>query len=374
MEIRVDLVSQTTGRVLLSSLFDSPPEGLTRADAVRAIQVLVEAKKKLESVFGEGLVRLSIADYNSSVFWYLVLFRAVVFAEDVALFAGRQWSVYELIQDPKRRAHLKKLSLGLVYDAPRNWLALVWPEAIRSGVLSDIDTTSPTWAQILADNNATDLAWWKLCAESHSFIVPKWRLKRTGYLRQVLWFHQGIDYNDITVFDLAGIDLPRIDQQGHATLPAAVRGRYAHYYTEDRREFTDIRRREERMLSAKAKGTPRRSRRRKVRREENTHAKRHWARASRLVCKMPTLLRSPKMFSGRYPTYLAGTKSDEYYSAAADALINGNLRDPTLIRWDKVDDYLDELEGLLVDVHVPEEFSKWLNWRKSGEGVIEEEK
>jgi hypothetical protein len=370
MEMRVDIVSETTGRVVLSSLFDTPPDGLTRADTVKALQVLIKTKRDLEAVFGEGLVRLSVADYASSVFWYLVLFRAVTFSDENPFFAGRPWSVYEIIQDPKRCRQLKKLNLGLVYDPLRNWLVLVWPEALERGILSNLD--SPTWKKVLEDNNAATTDWWKLCAEAHSFVVPRWRLTRIGYIRNMLWFHQGIDYKNITAFDLAGIDLPRVDQQGHATLPTAIRANYAHYYTEDPREFTELRKREEKKLAGKLAAAPRRVGRRKAKREEDAHAKRHWARATRLVCKLPTLLGSPVLVEGRYPKYLSGARSDALYLGSVNARINNQLRRLDRIKWDKVEDHLDELEGLLPDNWVPDEFEKWLNWRDGGRVITRE--
>jgi len=389
MNMRVDIVSKKTGRVLLSSLFDSPPEGLTRRDCQKVIGVLGGLKTKLESITGRNTVRITLDDYPSSVFWYLVLFRPVVFDSADPWFGGRPWSIFEMLEKPKYALKLKEMNLGVIFDPDRNWLTLFWDEA-RKGILDGIEKT-PTWRNILRKQEKrlghppTD-AWWKLCARNHSFTVPNWRIAKQGYLRGVLWHRPGASYDDIIVFNLAGIDIPRLDDRGKISLPVAKRANFTHFYTKDKREFVGVRKQlnprrrtqEEKSESAK------RLRARREKRKEELAA---WTKASRAIADIQKIMGMG--VTGRPALFTRNDQVIRQYEQLVNAFIKDELRVKPLMNaftkdephvkpedkkyWEKIENKLDIVERCLQDPRVPREFSMWLNWRERGAHVISED-
>lgn len=375
MNVRVDFVSAKTGRVLLSSLFDTPPEGLTRRECQRIITILRRTKEKIESVVGQGTVRLTIDDYASSVFWYLVLFRPIVFDSEDPWFGGKPWSVFEMLEDPKRAFKLKEMDLGVVYDPDRNWLSLIWTEA-RKGIMEDLDST-PTWRKILREQEKklgywpTD-EWWKLCARNHSFVVPNWRVARQGYLRGVLWHRPNINYDDVVVFDLAGVDLPVTNDFGDAELPVAKRANFTHFYTEDKREFNAIRSiARPRTWSREQKSKM--AIRSKQQREKKKEEKAAWIDASYAIADIQKAMGGGT--PGRRAMFMSATQAVEQFEELSNKFSKDLLRitPGDDIAWALIESKLDFLEQCLQDPSVPQEMSIWLRWRDRGKDIVPEE-
>lgn len=372
MNMRVDIVSETTGRVLLSSLFDASPDGLTRKQCQQVIKVMAKTKRILEGVFGDGAVRISLDDYGSSVFWYLVLLRGINFDPKDPKLGKRTWSAYEMLLHPKLQHRLQQTDLGLVYDKEQDWLVLIWPEAV-DGILKDFENC-PSWYKILREQEQRTGEkpthdFWKTCAASHSFIIPAWRLQKLGYLSKVLWHRVGIGYNDISVLDLAGIDIPKLDQQGKAVLPTAKRANFAHFYTDDQREFKTLK---NRFMRDKHKREPRwnavddkRKLNQKLKRQRQKEERKNWELASRIISQLSTLLGNAQKGKHRY--YISGKDAESMFrGAVSSSRMSGQESD-----WIKIERLLDDLENLLGDEHVPTEFTVWLKWRQKGAEALE---
>lgn len=368
MQARADFVSRSTGRVLLSALFDTPPEGLTRRDCQKIITVLRQTREKLEAVCGVGTVRLTLDDFATSVFWYLVFFRPVVFDPDDPWFGGDPWSLRELVDDPKRAVKLKEMDLGVVYDPERNWLTLIWDEALK-GILDGIDTC-PSWRHILQDvekrtGHPATSEWWKLCARSHSFAVPSWRVAKHGYISGTLWHRPNISYDDIVVFDLNGIDIPELNDVGEPELLTAKRARFVNFYTDDKREFQALRRKlRPREWGAKQRtaAASRAAARRKAKKEKYAS----WIEASSAVYDILKVMRAG--YYGRRALYLEGVEVRSRFEDLARKFNQGELqiRHGDDKSWELVERHLDTIESCLDDACVPREFEMWLQWRKKG--------
>ncbi len=194
MRTTLDFVSKTTGRIHLKAAFDTAPDGLSRADARSLCKKLRRFQRELQRDLGlTHKIQLTIDNYDASVFWYLVLFRPILFRKDDPLFGSRTWNVHEVINS-KHADSLGKTDLGVVYDQEQKRLVLIWPEAF-DGVLSGIEEC-PSWKKII---KGKDKSTWKRYANSFSFTVPQWQLKRENFL-QHFWQRQGhrIRYEDIT--------------------------------------------------------------------------------------------------------------------------------------------------------------------------------
>jgi hypothetical protein len=319
--------------------------------------------------------------YESSVFWYYVLFRQLRFDKKHKLLGSRPWTVYELLREEETAKQLEITDLGLVFDPDFMWLALCWKEA-RKGILEGLEEC-PSWSAILAkqgrrqermgqDRNVSE-DYWKKCARSFSYTVPPWQLEKLSYLGRKLWHRKNEKYDDLIVLDMTGIDIPQLD--GEATknleLPVAKRVRFAHFYTEDPREYRAVQRmiaEENKRIDARFRVKKARRRigqrdRRKMRAELGD--KRAWYDASRIIGRLPRLL-GKGMKSGRYQKFLSGKKSDELYARMVDEFINGNLIDTD---FKNLEVALAALESLLEKENVPEEFSQWLKWKNKMEGV-----
>lgn len=367
MYARFHFVSEAAKKVTLSAAFDSPPDGLTRKECHAIIKILAETKKKLERTLGYGTVRLSLDDYSSSVFWFIVLQRLIDFDPDNPVLGKRAWTVYELCLKPELARKLKQTDLGLVYDETRNWLVLIWPEAI-SGILDRLKDI-PDWKRILEHEKTrlgeVTIEWWKACAQAHSFVVPPWRLFRLDYLHQVLWHRPGLTYADITVFDLAGIDIPIIDQKGLVTLPVAKRARFVHFYTEDKREFQEA----QKVLDLRAQRDPKVVAHQEATQQWKLEQKRkklpYW-RASRCIRRVFFLCGGDGKLRAHLRKYLDADEADRLYNNVIDQLINGYQVKKVV----RVNALLDELKTYLSDPLVPRNFEKWLILKDGGKGAF----
>lgn len=367
MFARLSVISPTTEKVLLSAAYDTPPDGLTRKECHAIIKVLAETRKKLERTLGQGNVRLSLDDYATSVFWFLVLQRLIDFDPDNSALGKRPWTIYEFCLNPKLAKKLKQTNLGLVYDEVRNWLVLIWPEAVH-GVLDEFEKI-PGWKSVLAREEerlgevSTD--WWKACAQAHSFVVPSWRLFRLGYLQQVLWHRPGLSYEDITVFDLAGIDVPVLDQTGFVHLPVAKRARFVHFYTEDKREFQDVKK----LLGLRVQRDPKTATRREVTQQwklaQTEKRRNHW-RASRCIQQVFFLYGGGRFRAGKFRKYLDSVEADRLYDDVLNILANGG----GVRNMSRADGLLIELELYLSDPLVPRCFEKWLTLKGGAKKVL----
>lgn len=368
MNLRYDIVSETTGKVLLSAALDAPPDGLSRREIQRVLTILRKCKASLELVMGYGNVQLRLDDYDSLVFWYIVLLRGIVFDPTHPTLGNRTWSIYELLLNPKLAPKLKRTDLGVVYDEQRNWLSLVWPEAL-GGVLQGIELC-PSWKRILEreekrQGKPITPAWWKICARMNAFTVPPWHLSRLDYLHQVLWHRPSVTYEDVIVLDLAGIDLPRI--QCDFELPTARQARFTHFYTDDEREFRDV----HRIRISRAQRDPAYQRRlaaRKEQRESQRVSRKSWWLASRTVYDLARIFDAPRI-GGSTTRYLSPSASDRMFDAAMSRFLTGA---PIDRHKKRIDALVAELEALLQDPVVPREFSRWLQFKEGGSAIQKE--
>lgn len=387
MYARFDLMSPETGRVLLSTLFDAPQDRLPNDAISPMLKTLMATKRKLEGIFGAGMVRLSLDNYEASVFWALVLFRPFIYRE-------RRMSAYDVLKE-ENASVLQKLDVGLVYEPEHGFLVLDWKES-PDGVLQGLEAC-PSWGVIL--KNAGTRArrvdpekrigkdFWKRCAESHSFVVPEWTLRKMNFLRNHIWFRPNLNYEDITVLDVRGLEVIRLEGEGkgalnEAKLMVAKNVKFVHHYTEaDKREFklayhrqrqADIpeeekkRRQEERVLRQRLrrKGVIVEGSRKDWRKEEFDSENRQWYLASRIVGMLPRLL--GKGIKGKYPPLMSPESSNDRLQFTLDAYVNGELVNP---KWKRVESLLKELSVLLEDARVPREFGEWLVWRDKGKHI-----
>lgn len=387
MQARVDIVSQTTGRVLLSSLLDAPHDGISRLDGWEIVKILQQTKKKLEKKFGKGAVRLSLDSFEGTAFWYMVLFRAIIFdTNHRSLGSGQTWSVYELLREKENAKTLEMTDLGLVADLENMWLAVDWKEA-RKGIMEGFESC-PTWQAILhRQQQRLDRAgikekvgddYWKRCARSYSYTIPRWQLEKMNYLKKHMWHHGGGTYDDLVVLDMTGVDMPQLDTAANkAVLHTAKRVRFSHFYTEDPREYRAINklaaednRKEDPKYRVKNVRRKQKQRNRRKMLEDMEEDKKSWFLASRAIAKIPRFLQSG-ISSGRYKKLYSGKQSDQLYRVMVDAYMNGEIVEME-INKKMLAVELDAIELHLRDPNVPEEFSKWLNWRGKLEKIREE--
>ncbi len=372
MYARFDFISPETGRVLLSTLFDAPQDRLPSKEIAAMLKTLVATKKQLEKYFGKGMVRLSLDGYESSVFWALVLFRPVVVY-------GKRKSVYTILRDGDP-TELQRSDLGVVYEPKQGFLVLDWEEA-KNGILADFDKC-PSWKSITAKTDD-----WRRCAESHSWVVPEWVLRKTRFLRDRLWFRPSLTYEDVTVLDVRGIEVIKLEGKGKGTineakLLTARSVKFVHHYTtSDKREFraaNKIQKRAARDMQFSETDRARRVERQRLRRKGVTFsndkknwkrpefdpANRNWYLASRIVGQLPTHIGKGKR--GKYPVLMTAEESNMRFEHILNAYINNEL---TRTRWGRVDGLLVELEELLGDSRVPNEFGEWFIWRDHGKHI-----
>jgi len=382
MYARFDFMSPETGRVLLSTLFDAPQDRLPHKHISGMLRTLKATKKQLESIFGEGMVRLSLDNYEASVFWAIVLFRPLTVY-------GERQSVYDILLngDPLT---LQKSNLGIIYEPEHGFLVLDWKEA-KKGVLQDL-IKCPSWELIMKNawkrnKKFVGRPYWKRCAESHSWVVPEWVLAKMGFLRDRVWFRPTLTYDDITVLDTRGIEVIRLEGEGkgalnEAKLMTAKNVKFVHHYTTaDKREFRaayHLQKQQEKDPAAEAAKRRQRTERQNLRRKgiEIPGSKKDWKRrefetenrkwylASRVVGQLPKYL--GKGFRGKYPALMTPDESNVRFEYVLNAYINGELEK---VKWKRVHSLLKELEDLLPDPRVPNEFGDWLVWRDKGKHV-----
>lgn len=229
MRTALDFVSKTTGRIHLKAAFDTAPEGLTREDAKLICKKMRRFQKELQKDIGlNHKIELTLDSYEGSVFWYLVLFRPVLFGRSDPIFGGkRTWSVYEIIEAGNADS-LGKTDLGVIYDQDR--LILIWPEAY-GGILDGIEKC-PSWKRIIKKK---DRSFWKKCADSFSFTIPRWQLRQENLLHD-FWQRQGhrLRYDDVSVMSLNGVEVP--SKVGR--LPVAKKVKFAWFYDKPQPEKT----------------------------------------------------------------------------------------------------------------------------------------
>lgn len=377
MKTRFDFYSPVTGRVHLSSMLDNPSEGLTRAQGWEVVKILRKAKKELEKVIGEDSVRLSLDSWEATVLWYMVLFRPIYFDDRDPVFGGHTWSVYEIIRRPDLAQKLVKTDLGVVYDPDHMWLILVWPEAMK-GVLEGCYKCH-SWQKIEREykkktGDDPDLSVWKRLAESYSYVVPKWELQKMAYLREYL-FHREVGYDDITVVDLLGMDVPRLDVDNTKNLEfeSARRVRFVHFYTDDRREYNAVREEIRRKAKEVDKTAPEYRWTERIRRptrkrpgKSDLEELNPYRDASRIVFQLPTKLGLKRGRTGRAPLMLTEAQSNLLFESCIDAFYNGDLVKPD---WPRVDAMLEELAELVKDEFVPDAFNRWQEFRKEAKAI-----
>jgi hypothetical protein len=359
-------------------MFDTPSIGLPRDLLHKIWRKLEASRRELEEMATLGIqedvyVRLTLDNFEASVFWYIVLFRPFYFERDPVM-GSRKWSLYEMLQVPELSLKLKRTDLGVVWEPERNWLILYWEEALE-GVLKDI-TKCPSWGKIVAEaekraKKKLDWTWWKKCAESHSHSIPPWQLRRLSIAQSVLWHRGKPTYTDITAFDMSGIDVPAIDAREHgvnAMLPVAHRARFAHHYVEeeDKRDYQKrIRQFELRKQEKSRPDWAFRERKRKgaqqARRAEKRAARDpNVTELGRCVGKLSTAL--GKGYKGRHLVEIRPKDVEVRFNFILEAYVNGLLLDKA--RWKVVQRMLNKMEDMLPQL--PEDYhngvEKWLLW------------
>lgn len=313
-----DFTSKTTGRVHLKSMLDTAPEGLTRDKARLLCRMLRRFQKDLQKHLGpDHRVKLTIDSYEGSVFWYIVLFRPVLFGRTDPVFGSRRtWSVYEIIKAGKGDS-LGKTDLGIIHDEDR--LLLIWPEA-RGGILSGMEDC-PSWKRIMKGKKHY-LSYMKQCADSFSFTIPRWQLKRENLMMN-LWQRQGhrLTYFDVTALRLDGIDVP----SKVGKLPVARRVKFSWFYDPTQKTRAPIRRK---FVDARQQ------------------------RAARIIYKICLLLKLPRM--GRPWVAVSPERAVQLYKKAF-----ANFVPSKTVDWVKVGRELDALQKL-------GDYEVWEKWRNHG--------
>lgn len=386
MLTRLDFISEATGRAYLKTMLDTPADGFTAALSLKIRRKLVKTARELEDIIAEETdetvnVRLTMDSYEACVFWYIALFRPFTVLDDPVL-GTKPWSVYELMDNPAKAHLLKRLDWGVFWDHENNWMVIVWEEAIK-GVLHDMHTC-PSWNKILTTEEKRlrirlDWTWWKKCAESFSYVIPLWRLRDMSYMSDKLWHRPGARYEDITVVDMAGLDIPsfQVGNEISATLPVAKRAHFAHHYVseEDKREYMetiskfekkDLKEKSAKGMHARLNDAHRNTRRRSKRKLAREKPE---GRLVRILTQLGTAL-GKSYQKGRPPSTISPAQCEQRFSHSADAYINGDLHDPD---WNRIELLLNDLEELLKDHPELPELGiarRWLLWRNKGEPGI----
>lgn len=389
MHARFDFSSRTTGRTWLKSMFDTPSDGFSAKLALKIRRKLSKTARELENMISEELgtpmsVRLTLDGYESSVFWYLVMFRPF-FVERDPILGPTKWNVYELMQDKAKRHVLKRLDWGVFWDEENNWLVLLWEEALNGGVLEKL-RECPSWDQILKKEEKRlgrrlDWRWWKKCAESSPHVIPEWKLKDMRYMGTQLWHRPGAKYSDITVLNTAGIEVPKfqVGRKISAVLPEAKRAHFAHHYVDEEEKRTymasivQFEKRDLRIKRKKATGASdamvnqTRNRRRRERRERPTQVP--GGRIARAVTQVTSAL-GRSFRKGRPPKQMRPEEMELRFESSVDSYLNGDYAKPN---WHAVERNLDDIEEVLQDnPDIPELriARRWLLWRNEGKPGI----
>jgi len=371
MYARFDFISPETGRVLLSTLFDASQDRLPAKRIAGMLNVLDGTQRKLEKLFGKGMVRLSLDGYEASVFWALVLFRPIILG-------GDRVSIYDIILRGDAEV-LQRTNLGVVYEPEHKFITIDWNEA-PTGILEDFDKCI-SWKKIV---KAKDLAFWRHCAESHSWVVPAWILDKLNFLRGKIWFQPGLSYNDITVLDTRGIEVIRLESLkgesrgtlNEAQLLTAHNVKFIHHYTtSDKREFKLAHHKQKMVEKVSRVGKDigrervraHRLRKKELRNEGIETKNRSWYMASRIVGSLPRLLGRGML--GKYPPLMSAADSNKRLGYCLLNYINGEISALTQAKWNRVEVALARLADLLQDLTVPREFGEWLIWKNRGINV-----
>ena len=379
MRAYYDFVSGETGRTLLHASLDAAPEGLTREDSWKVVQILRRTRKELEKVYGRP-VRMSVDSWEGTLFWYLVLFRPLEFDARHPVYSGKRWTVYDLIKQGAADEDLKMTDLGVFADRENMWVVLNWPEA-KDGVCADFDTCL-SWKKVMAEykkrtGRKADSDYMEKCARSFSYVIPTWELERIGYTKKA-FFKDSEHARDFIALDITGIDIPRLNvDTDKVELPAAKRARFAHFYTEDEREYAAIRKYERelhkknsddgRRVVQRARRKDLQKKEREKKRELEKKKKDVLYRITRAIYKIPRILGGANPV-GRSSVYLTVKTSEELFMALVTAFINGEYPAP---KWGKLQDQVELIENLLAleDPHVPDELWKWTWWKNKAERV-----
>lgn len=377
-----DIVSPETGKVILHAVLDAPKDGVKGTQLTPLLNVLARAKENLELIFGKGSVRLALDGYEGTVFWYLLLFKPL------ELPTKERVSAYNLILN-RRENVLNRTDLGLHYDRANDWLILVWPEAENS-ILKTFDN-SPTWNKILdayrqrSGSQVIPPWFYKQCADSFSWVVNMWRVRqREGYLERTLFMRPNIRYQDISVLNLAGLEILHYEGErrrvrSDCSLAVAHRVKFVmHFDPVDRDEFR-LNRAAQQHMRKQIERVEREERQRagRLRRIglapglKRANAKkdmgdeiRAWFLASRVLTFLPRHLGIS--LRGRPPRLMSAEISQQRYDVCVAQFLNKTARQAN---WPEVDRLLDELEKYLEDPKVPKAFRAWLDWRDRGKAL-----
>ena len=368
MRIHFDILDKKVNSRLRVAI-DTPPIGLTTEDCQEVIGVIIEAKKELEKKIGHAMIRISFDDFPTSVFWNTVFYRAITFDVEHPTLGGRKWCVADLCGRPELAAKMQFLNLGLVYDALGNRLVLIWPEAFK-GILQDFDKFS-LWSRVLKREEKrfggeVPLSWWKTCANMHSFVIPKWQIS-PDFLQEVLWHRPGITLDDITVFNLIGLELPKMlvasegssmsefEQANIKDMCLAKKAKFVKFYTEDKRDFKNVA-----ELFKRNKNPADTARKERTERwiAERKEKRKQWRLAGRCLQKLGMLVTPIDANKiGRYKTYVKAEEADLLFEKAVSNIKNG-MRPRSITRFMLT---ISDLKKYLDDPLVPSNFRRWLD-------------
>lgn len=384
MRTRINIISQKTRNILSNNVFDTASEHLSRLDGWEMSKIFKRTQKELEDKFPDCEVQVFLDSYESTVFWYMVLSRELMFPKSHEVLGGRTWTVHEMLRNEETAKLITSTDLGLVFDQDNMWLAMDWEEARNGGILEDVERC-PAWKSILSERQRrytrmgieekVEEDFWKLCANLYSFSVGRCQLEKMSYLKKHMW-HRDCkgEYDNLVVLDLAGMDIPTWDENVNSIrLPKVKQTRFAHFFTESPREYHFIQKEESRRKRSEdpkhairdaRRAQKQKKKRREVLNEINTD-KRAWYIASRAISKIPRIL-GRGLHNGRYHKFLSGSQSDTLYQIYIDAYMNAEIGEDN-IDDDKLNSQLSVVENNLSDPNVPKEFLRWTNWRKIGD-------
>jgi hypothetical protein len=380
MRASYDFVSPETGKTLLHAALDAAPEGITREDSWEIVRVLRRARTELEKIFCRP-VRLSLDSWEGTLFWYLVLFRPIMFDTRHPKYGDKKWSIYELLGVAGGPEDLKMTDLGVFVDRENMWVVLYWPEALK-GICADFEDC-PSWRKVMSEHKEStgrvaDADFMETCARAFSYTVPNWHLEKIDYAKKI-FFKEDAQIRDFIALDITGVDIPRLDEATKSVqFPVARHARFAHFYTEDEREYKSVMKHERELQKKHGKGKGKRvvqnARRRDLqkaqreqRRADEKEEKHNLYLISRAIFKIPRMLGGTNPM-GRSMKYLSIKKSDDLFRMLVSNFMNGEYPSP---KWNKLQSQAELIENLLArnDPHVPEEFWKWTWWKNKAERI-----
>jgi len=345
-------------------------------------------------------IRTFLEDWDSAIFWALVLFRPLHLPHGSPLrkkLGGvDSWTcAYEILEN-LGGDELTRSGLGLVYDNENNYLSIIWKEAFSErGILHGFERTE-CWKKVQASYKKRyrgkkniesegivlgqkGITW---IALRHSWTVPTTWIRRHGYIEQALWHRENLELGGFVTFAMNGVDVVRVegDWKGYnqeAALLPPVQMNYVHLQTTDRDLYRrmralqePVRRKEERESLTEDEREYLRTKARDTKRIQ-VSAKREslvpeWVAATRTICQLAGCFQANP--PGKYPKQMSGGVALARFYIAADNYIYGRVE---VVLKNKVRRLVAQLRGYVRCAEVPQEFQHWLILDKSVDEVAQ---